>query len=167
VLFASLLLAAACATATGAPARSAKLTPAESKWLAPLVTEYTTLAKALAVVNKQELAKDALVQGTTANTTLTKTLATFVACKTALTKARKAPTARLKPFLTSMTGACGNLDTGANTIARAVGAVGQGNSTQAVSLLKKSQTELQKGSTLLGKAGQQAVAVSGGSSLKS
>ncbi|HWE81239.1 MAG TPA: hypothetical protein VG265_06295 [Gaiellaceae bacterium] len=162
-VFAACLLAAVAGAAT---AGAGKLTPAESKWFAPLATDYGKFALALSLVQSEELAKNALVTGSTTNHTLVETLSIFTSCKSWIKAAGKAPTARLAPFLTSMQASCGHLYTGSLAIAKAIGALREAEGQKAATLLKQGTTELKKGSTLLAQAERQAVAISGSSSLK-
>jgi hypothetical protein len=158
------LLAATAGAATAAPT---KLTAAESKWFSPLAKDYGKFALALSLVQAEELAKNALVTGTTTNHTLVDTLSIFTSCKAWIKSAGKPPTSRLAPFLTSMQASCGHLYTGALQIAKAIGALREADGQKAATLLKQGTAELKQGSTLLAQAEHQAVAVSGSSSLKS
>jgi hypothetical protein len=156
-------LAALCAPAAApAPARIAKLSPTEQKWVTPVIKTFNVMNAELHVLNAEENAANALVAGSGAgNTALTKTLEAFVTCSVALKKAGKLPSVRLTAFQTAMKSSCSHLGAGAQDVAKAIGAIGKNNVKLARSYLVKSNSEFKLGSNDLGAAYKQIVLIGG------
>ena len=128
------LLGLATAVAQAAPTRTAKLTPAEEKWVKPVVNVFNVVNAGLGVVGKQTTADGALVPGTKANKTLIVTLGVFVDCGAAIKRAKAPPTTRLKPVASSMTNACAFLKKGALGVANGVSTIYKRNNAKLASL---------------------------------
>jgi hypothetical protein len=162
----AVLSALAATAATAAPTRAATLTPAEQKGVKPLLNVYNVMNAELHVVVAEEESKNALLAGSgKANTALTKTLEEFVACAGAVKKVGKLPTARMSSFVAALNSSCSHLQAGANDVAKAIGAVGKGNTTSAKSELVASLTEFKKGSAFLASAEKRLVQIGGSSAL--
>jgi hypothetical protein len=162
LLAAAVLLALGATAAAAAPARAAKLTPAEAKWVSPVVALWNAMNAGLLVVGDQTTASNALVPGSAANKKLVVTLANFIACTPVMTKAKAPPSARLKPFATSMKAACTRLGTGAHGVANGVSTIYNKKNGKLASLqIKAAFQEFQKGSAKLATARKQLLAAGG------
>src|SRR5579862_2807391 len=120
------LIAVAALAGLAAAGAQAKLTPAEQKWVTPLIKVWNTQNSALQKVLKQAAAKNALIAGEKPqNAALTKTLISFVTCSSPknLVKAAGTPPPRLVAFRNALLNACTNDVAGANYFAKAIGAV--------------------------------------------
>jgi hypothetical protein len=156
LLLATLLLSLVVCAPAGA-----KLTPKESTWVTPMLKTWTQMNSGLNNVVKQATAPNALIAGTANNGKLTKTLVAFVSCTPEIEKAGTAPTSRLEPFAASMQTMCTHLGTGAQELAKAIGAIRKGNATLAKQQITAGYAELAKASTYLKQAGSQIVTVGG------
>jgi hypothetical protein len=159
LLLAASVAAVSTAAATAAPARTTKLTPAEQKWVRPMVAVWNNMNTRLQQVQGQLVAKEALLVGTRANLTLNITLANFVDCAAKLRKAGKPP-ARLAPVNTSMTAACGRFKAGSLLIARGIGEIRKARQKAGVGHIQTGIGELKKGTTQLAKARRQLTTIS-------
>jgi hypothetical protein len=148
------------ASAAAQPSRTAKLTPAEAKWVAPVVTLWNTMNAGLLMVVSQASAKDALIVGTKNNGKLNTTLATFITCGKTLKKPGAAPP-RLTKFAGSMKGACSHLAAGGHSFAKAISAIYKRNSTLGQKLLVQGVGQFKLGSNKLATARKQLLAVGG------
>jgi hypothetical protein len=156
-----MLVAFAASAATAAPARSAKLTAAEQKWVTPVLGLWNLMNQDLGLVDKQMAADAALIPGTKTNKTLITTLGNFVSCTPAMKKAKAPPTARLNAFATSMKNACAHLGKGAHGVANGISTIyKQHNAKLATLQLKAARQELVKGSNALATARAQIVKAS-------
>ena len=138
-----------------APAASAKLTPKEQAWVTPLLKIWNTQYAAGGLVSKQASAKGSLDAGTKANKTLLLTLASLVDCKAPKDRIKAAgnpPTTRLGTFLTELNTACKDDYQGANMVAKAMGSVRLGKTSQATTRLRAGITDLYNGRIQLAKA---------------
>lgn len=145
-----LLIAAAVLSGLAAASASAKLTPAEQKWVSPLIHNWNVQNAGLQVVIQQAAAKNALIAGEKPqNEALSKTLIALVSCETPKNVVKDAgapPTTRLKPFSTALGAACADDFYGANYFAKAIGAVQKGNETAAGTDLKDGVAKFKAGS---------------------
>jgi hypothetical protein len=155
-LIATLLLSLVVCAPAGA-----KLTPRESTWVTPMLKTWTQMNSGLNTVVKQATAPNALLAGTANNLKLTKTLVNFVACTPAVKKAGAPPSSRLQPFAASMRTMCTHLGTGAQELAKAIGAIRKNNVTLAKQQITAGYAELAKASTYLKQAGSQIVTLGG------
>jgi hypothetical protein len=161
-LTAVLLVALAAAAAGAAPARSSKLTGPEQKWATPAIAFWNLMNVGLKAVSAQTTADGALIPGTKANKALVETLGNFVACTPAMKKVNEPPSARLKPFAASMTGACTHLAKGAHGVANGVSTIYKQNNAKLATLqIKAAFKEFTKGSGQLAAARQQLLAIGG------
>ncbi len=138
-----------------APAASAKLTPKEQAWVTPLLKIWNTQYAAGGLVSKQASAKGALEAGTKANKNLVLTLASLVDCKAPKDQIKAAgspPSARLNAFLAELNTACQDDYKGANMVAKAMGSVRLGKTSQATSRLRSGISDLYQGRVQLAKA---------------
>jgi hypothetical protein len=138
-----------------APAAGARLTPKEQTWVTPLLKIWNTQYAAGGLVSKQATTKGSLVAGTKANKTLVLTLASLVDCKAPKDQIKAAgdpPSARLSPFLTELNTACEYDYKGANLVAKAMGSIRLGKTSQATSRLRAGISDLYKGRVQLAKA---------------
>jgi hypothetical protein len=147
--------------ATAAPARAEKLTPIELKWVTPMITVWNTMNAGLHLIYTQAAATDALIAGSPNNLTLTKTLVAFVECSPAVKKVGAPPSPRLQPFADTLKTTCVHLATGANDMAKAIGAIHKKNGKLAASLIKQMGPELKTATSLLSKAQKQLVTIGG------
>src|SRR5262245_1442606 len=151
-----LVVAVSASAAGAAPARSAKLTGPEQQWVTPVIQVWNLMNYGLRHVSAQAAADGALIPGTKANKTLVTTLGNFVTCAPAMAKFKEPPTARLKPFATSMKGACTHLGKGAHGVANGISTIyKQNNAKLATAQIKAAFNELSKGSLQLGHARDQ------------
>jgi len=149
-------------SAGAAPARSAKLTGPEQKWVTPVVAVWNVMNDGLQTVSAQTTTEGALIPGTKANKTLIVTLGNFVECSNAMTKFKDPPSSRLKPFAASMKGACKHLGTGAHGVANGVSTIYKQNNAKLATLqIKAAFKELSKGSSQLATARKQLLAIGG------
>jgi len=153
------LTAFAPAAARAAAEKDQRLSPAEQKWVEPLIALANTMAADLRQLPAEIAAKDALVVGTGTNLTLTTTLASFLTCSPTVKKAGPPPSARLKQFRTKLTKACFHLSNAAHDLAKAIGAIRERES--GAVYLNAFAPELKKGSALLSQAEKQLLAVGG------
>jgi hypothetical protein len=161
-LLTSLALSGLAAGAAGAAtARGEKLTPAEQKWVSPMIVVWNAMNAGLHLFYKQASAKNALVPGSPSNLTLTRTLAVFIECSPIVKRQGSPPSARLQPFGESLARSCVHLANGAHDLARGVGAFGKGDKKLGASLISKVDPELERATALLGRARQQLLAVGG------
>ncbi len=160
----SLVGLGAATAATAAPDRHVKLTPAETKWVAPVVKLWNNLNTGLQNVVAQATAKEALLIGTKNNGKLNGTLATFVTCGKTMKKAGAAP-ARLAKFAGAMKKACVPLEAGSHSFAKAIAAIYKGNSTLGQKRLIQGVGEFKKGSAKLAAARKQLLAAGGKSAI--
>jgi hypothetical protein len=138
-----------------APAAGAKLTPREQTWVTPLLKIWNTQYAAGGLVSNQANAKGSLVAGTKANKNLLDTLAALVDCTAPTNRIKAAgspPSARMSPFLTELTTACAWDYKGANMVAKAMGSVRLGKTSEATTRLRAGITDLYKGREQLAKA---------------
>lgn len=143
---------------------SAKLSPAEQKWIHPLLTLFNAVDANLRVVIKEELAPDALVGQSGKNfATLNATLVVFANCPSAVSAAGSPPTTRLEPFDADMKSACAHIQAGALDVGHAIGEVDEGNGAPARAALEAATAEFSDGSDLLAAALHRLTVVSGGS----
>jgi hypothetical protein len=156
-------LVALLASASAAPARTAKLTKAENHWAVPVVNLMKSLSGRIGAVGNQVSDKTLLTKGSRAQLKLAVTLANLIACAGKLKQDGPPPTARLKPFATSMSSACSHYVAGSHLLAKGVGKATTGHSAADVklgtSLITKAVGELRRGSTSLGRAQAQLVAL--------
>jgi hypothetical protein len=108
--------------AGAAPARTAKLTAVEQRWVTPVIRLWNTENGGLLVVLSQATAANggALIPGTKANAALLGTLSQFVECTPMLARAKSPPSPRLVPFANAMKSACTDLVTGAHGVASGI-----------------------------------------------
>jgi hypothetical protein len=160
---AALVALLAAASASPAPARTAKLTKAENHWAVPVVNLMKSLSGRIGAVGNQVSDKTLLTKGSRAQLKLAVTLANLIACAGKLKQDGPPPTARLKPFATSMSSACSHYVAGSHLLAKGVGKATAGHSAADVklgtSLITKAVGELRRGSTSLGRAQAQLVAL--------
>jgi hypothetical protein len=145
-----------------ASARSAKLTAAENRWAAPVVNLMKSMSGRVGAIGNQVSDPALLTRGSKAQLKLAVTLANLIACEGKLKKDGPPPTARLKPFATSVTAACTHYVRGSHLLARGVGkATPEGHTAAEIklgtTLIGKAMVELQKGSQSLGRAQSQLV----------
>jgi hypothetical protein len=160
----------AVAAAALAGTASARLTPAEQKWAAPLVQVWNLQNAGLHVVLPQAAAKGALIAGQKpANLNLTKTLAVLINCKVPTDKIKQAgkpPTERLAAFRDALNAACIHDGNGANDFAKAVGAVTKNKVALAKTYLASGVTEFKRGSAQVQKAYKALTGIGGASIFK-
>lgn len=128
------IVVGAVVAAVFATTASAKLTPAEQRWAAPLVSTWNLQNAGLHLVLAQASQNGALIAGQKPNNlALTRTLVALAACQStkAITKAGKPPTARLAGFREALNAACIHDSNGAHDFAKAVGAVSRNNAAKA------------------------------------
>jgi hypothetical protein len=153
------------------PSAGAVLTPAEQKWVAPLIRIWNVQNESLQVVVSRAGAKNALIAGEKPqNLRLTETLAAIAACKVPtdlIRRAGKPPTARMTVFRDSLNAACIHDLNGANDFAKAIGAIGKAHYSKAQTLLKSGVIEFKRGTSQLAKGYKSLVAIGGAARFKS
>ena len=132
------------------------LTPAEQKWVTPMVKIWNVQNDHLKVVVAEAEAKDALIVGERpANETLTYTLAALASCKQPTDLIKRAgapPSLRLMGFRSELNAACVADLAGANDFAKAIGAVHQANYSGEKTLLRSGLAEFVQGRDALARA---------------
>lgn len=124
-----------------AGAASAKLSAPEQSWVKPVIAVYNLEAKALGVVQAEELA---VIEADGAGkyfTTLKDTLAVFAACPVAIKDAGAPPSVRLQTFDHDMVVSCAHLYSGGEDYAHAVGDVSVGQGKPAASALEAAKPQ--------------------------
>jgi hypothetical protein len=141
------------------------LSPAEQKWVQPLLHIWNVQNSSLKKVIPQASVEGALTAGEQPhNLALTKTLAALIDCKTPKDKiklAGTAPTARLAGFRTQLNAACVHNYNGAVDFAKAIGAVTKKNTSSATTYLKAGIDEFKQGTLALAKAYNAMVTLAG------
>lgn len=132
--------------------QTSKLTKGENAWAVPVVNLMKSLSGRIGAVGKQVADPTLLTRGSKAQGKLAVTLANLIACQGKLKKDGPPPTARLKPFSSSMGSACSHYVAGSHLLAKGVGKL-------SASLIKQALHELQQGSQALGRAQTQLVAL--------
>jgi hypothetical protein len=166
ILAAALLVAISAVSATAAPAKTAKLSAPEAKWVSPVAKIWNAMNAGLLVVYRQTTADQALIPGTKANGALNQTLGAFVLCKKLMVAAKAPPTNRLKPFASSMNSACGHLNTGAHGVANGIGTIyKKHNAKLGAAQIERAFTSFQKGSGSLATARKQLLKFGGSGAL--
>ena len=160
-----LILLGAVLCGLSAGSAQAKLTPTEEKWAKPLITIWNLQNAGLHLVGAQAAAKNALVAGEKPqNLALTKTLFALISCKQPTDLIKKAgtpPSQRMVAFRDALNNACIHNGTGANDVAKAVGAVTKGNLKLEGSYLAQASSEFKLGSAAIVKAYNALIAVGG------
>ena len=157
-----MVLAVAVLAGLGAGAAQAKLTPAEQKWVTPLIKVWNVQNAGLHLVIGQAAAKNALVAGEKPeNYNLTNTLAALINCAAPIKKAGSPPSPRLSVFDEALSSACTHDSAGAHYFAKAIGAVSKKNNKLANSYLGKGVAEFKLGSAQVAKAYKALLAVGG------
>jgi hypothetical protein len=161
---------ATCVLAPLGGASGATLTPAEQKWVAPLVTVWNNQNQALTAVVAKATAKNALIAGEyPQNYQLTKTLSALIDCKEPadrIKRAGKPVSVRLTGFRDALNSACIHNLNGANDFAKAISQVGKSNYDGANKLIKSGYAEFKRGSAQLAKAYNSLVALGGPKTFK-
>lgn len=150
--------------ATGAAA--AKLSPAEQTWVTPVIQVYNLEAKALSVVQAEELV---VIKANGAGkyfNTLKLTLSVFAACPTAIKDAGAPPSVRLKAFDQDMVVSCRDLYAGGEDAAHAIADVRVGQGKPATAALKASDPKLEAGAKELAVAEGQLASIGGKSAFE-
>ena len=148
ILLVASVAAVSTSAATAAPARTERLTPAEQKWVTPMVKVWNDMNTRLQKVQSQLAAENALIVGTEPNRIVTLTLAAFFDCGTFLKRAGKVP-ARLAPVNVSMTAACARFKAGALSIADGIGQIRKAKTKVGVARITEGLGELKQGSNKL------------------
>lgn len=139
---AAVLALAALLAVPAASARSAKLTPAENAWAAPVVNLMKSLSGRVGAIGKQVSDPAVVTKGSKAQLKLAVTLANIIVCGDKLQKIGAPPTARLQPFYAAVKSACSYYTSGAHSLAKGIGKL-------STSRIKASLTQIQHGSALL------------------
>jgi hypothetical protein len=159
---AALLVALAATTASAAPTRAAKLTGPEEKWASPVIKIWNAMNAGLLIVSRQTTADQALIPGTKTNGYLIETLSAFAVCSKLMNAAKAPPSARLKPFASSMKSACAHLGKGANGVVNGMGTIyKKQNAKLGAAQIQTAFKEFQKGSGNLKTARRQLLAFGG------
>jgi hypothetical protein len=139
---AAVLALAALLAVPAASARSAKLTPAENAWAAPVVNMMKSLSGRVGAIRFQVKDPAVLTKGSAARKKLTVTLREIVLCGSKLQKAGVPPTARMRPFYAAVRSACSYY---ANGAAQLIVGIAKLNAP----LIQESMTTIKHGSVLL------------------
>jgi hypothetical protein len=142
--------------ASATPARAAKLTPAEQKWVKPLLAVWQAQNDGLNLVLRQAAATNALLVNSNPNNKKLQTiLGALVSCKKpadAIKLAGAPPTARLDPFLATLDAACIYDANGANAFAKAMIAYTANKGPLTAAMIKQGIVEFKLGSVEITKA---------------
>jgi hypothetical protein len=141
----TLFTVAALLAVPAASARTAKLTPAENTWSAPMVNLMKSLSGRVGAIGKQVSDPAVTTKGSKAQAKLAVTLANVVVCGTKIKQQGAPPTARLQGFYSALKSACSYYTNGAHQLAKGIGKLD-------AKLITQSITTIQQGSTLLGLA---------------
>lgn len=163
VAVAALVGLTAAVAAQAAPTRIAKLSRSEQKWVTPMISVWNDVNLNLHLVLDEEKAPNALIPGSGKNNTLlTKTLGVFASCTALVKRAGNPPSTRLVAFQTAMKGMCAHMVSGAQDVAKAIGAIYKKHDAKlAGSLLVQGTDEFKQGSALLATAQKQLMLIGG------
>jgi hypothetical protein len=139
---AAVLALAALLAVPAASARSAKLTPAENAWAAPVVNMMKSLSGRVGAIRGQVSDPAVLTKASKAQLKLALTLANIIVCVPKLKKLGPPPTARLQPFYAAVRSACSYYTAGAHSLAKGIGKL-------SASQITASMTQIKHGSALL------------------
>jgi hypothetical protein len=162
----SILVLAVVLAGLTAGAASAKLTPAEEKWVAPLLKIWEKQNAGLNLVIPAATRNNGagMVAGTTENRDLVTILAALVDCKEPTDRIKKAgapASPRLVAFRDALNSACIHDANGAHDFAKAIAAFGKKKNTLGKSLLVSGVAEFKKGTAQISKAYKAITAVGG------
>ena len=142
-----LVIAVAGIAATTGGARTAKLTPAETTWVTPLLRVWTLQNAGLQLVGRTAAAKNALLLNSANNKKLAIVLGTLLDCKKPkdlIAAAGKAPSGRLRTFDTALDSACTADASGAHDFAEAMIAYTAGKAKQTNTLIEQGLTQFRQ-----------------------
>ncbi|HEY4349319.1 MAG TPA: hypothetical protein VGM80_17215 [Gaiellaceae bacterium] len=160
------LLVSFAATAAAATTHATTLTPAEQKWVAPLITVWNNQNTGLRLVIQQAGLPNAFVMGSKPNNEkLAIVLGDLLSCKRPqdrIQRAGKAPSARIAVFGAQLNAACIHDQNGAHAFSKAMVAF-TGNQPAKVTngLIKQGIAEFKKGSAQITKAYKSLTAIGG------
>jgi hypothetical protein len=152
--------------ASATPARTARLTPAEQKWVKPLLTVWQAQNDGLNLVLKQAAAPNAfLVNSKPNNKKLETILGALLSCKKPADTIKRAgapPTARLDTFLATLDAACIDDANGAQAFTKAMIAYTANQGPLTATMIKQGIADFKLGSTEIAKAYKSLTALGGG-----
>jgi hypothetical protein len=155
---AAVAAALAASTAAAAPAHATKLTTAENRWAAPVLNLTRYLAGRVGAVKTLAAKPTILQKGSAVQVKFVYVVADIRTCTSKLKQRGPAPTARLVPFQLSVRDACARYVSATHLLAQGIGKATNGDMTGAT-MIRKSTTEFQRGSALLGRAQSQLAAL--------
>jgi hypothetical protein len=136
------MLLAALVAVPAASARTAKLTPSENRWAVPEVNLMKSLSGRVGAIRAQAGDPAVLTKGSKAQAKLAVTLANIIVCGSKVKKNGAPPTKRLELFYVALRSACSYYTTGSHQLAKGIGKLD-------ASMIRRSLTTFQHGSTLL------------------
>jgi hypothetical protein len=162
----SALVLAVVLAGLAAGTASAKLTPAEQKWVTPLLRVWEKQNAGLNLVLKAATVNNSagMVPGTTENRNLVTILAALIDCKEPTDRIKKAGTPaspRLTPFRDALNSACIHDANGAHDFAKAIAAFGKKQNKLGGTLLVTGVAEFKKGTAQISKAYKALTAIGG------
>ena len=157
LLLGGVVLGAALTAGAGATgARTAKLTPSEQRWVAPLLPVWQAQNDGLNLVLKQAAAPNALLVNANPNNEKLQTiLGALLSCKKPVDRIKQAgapPTARLDAFLATLDAACIDDGNGAHAFAKAMVAYTAAQGPVTAALIKQGLAYFKLGSGEIVKA---------------
>jgi hypothetical protein len=167
LLLCGVVLATALAGGANAtPARTAKLTPREQKWVKPLLAVWQAQNDGLNLVLRQAAAPNAFLIGSKPNNQKLGTiLGALLSCKKpsdSIKRAGAPPTARLDTFLATLDAACIDDENGAHAFTRAMIAYTANQGPLTATTIKQGIADFKLGSAEIAKAYKSLTALGGG-----
>jgi hypothetical protein len=150
--------AVAASSAAAAPERAAKLSSAENRWAVPVVNLTKYLAGRVGSVKTLAANPAILQKGSAVQVKFIYVVADIRTCTSKLKKRGNPPTARLVPFQLSVRDACARYVAATHLLAQGIGKATNGELAGAT-MIRRSTTEFQRGSALLGRAQAQLAAL--------
>jgi hypothetical protein len=142
--------------ASASPSRAAKLTPAEQRWVKPLLAVWQAQNDGLNLVLRQAAAPNALLVDSNPNNKKLQTiLGALLSCKQpadAIKLAGAPPSARLDPFLVTLDAACIEDGNGAHALTKAMIAYTANQGPLTAAMIKQGITYFKLGSAEIAKA---------------
>jgi hypothetical protein len=155
---AATIAAVGATSAAAAPVRTTKLSSAENRWAVPVLNLTQFLAGRVGAVKTLSGNPAILQKGSAVQAKFIIVVADIRTCTSRLKKRGNPPTARLVPFQLTVRDACARYVEATHLLARGIGKATNGDMSGAT-MIRKSTTEFQRGSALLGKARAQLAAL--------
>jgi hypothetical protein len=157
----ALVATVAAVAASAAPAagtRTVKLSSAENGWAVPVVNLTKFLAGRVGAVKTLAANPAILQKGSAVQAKFIIVVADIRTCTAKLKRRGNPPTARLVPFQLSVRDACARYVAATHLLAQGIGRATDGDMAGAT-MIRRSTTEFQRGSALIGRAQSQLAAL--------